>query len=61
VASVVADLIETSLRNVGSNFSEIERSDTKIEACGYAIGHIFCAYLDKLASDATRQDRAETL
>ncbi len=42
---VAADLIETTLTQVGSSFSEVERSQSEIAIYADAMADMFCAYL----------------
>ena len=44
----VADLIEATLSQVGSSFSEIDRSADEIDAYAHAMADMFCAYIDSL-------------
>jgi AcrR family transcriptional regulator len=44
-----ADLIEATLTQVGSSFSEAERTDEEIAAYANAMGDMFCAYLARLS------------
>ena len=46
---LAADLITTTLSNVGKHFSESSRSPAEIEAYADAIADMFCAYLESLA------------
>jgi AcrR family transcriptional regulator len=48
--ALAADLIEATLTQVGSSFSETERTDEEIAACADAMADMFCAYLASLSS-----------
>jgi hypothetical protein len=48
--ALAADLIETTLTQVGSSFSETERTDEEIAACADAMADMFCAYLASLSN-----------
>ncbi|WP_448662473.1 TetR family transcriptional regulator [Sphingomonas sp. CJ20] len=50
----VASLIETTLTQVGSNFSETPRTDHEIETYAAAMAEMFVAYLQALAKRAER-------
>lgn len=45
----VADLIEATLTQVGSSFSEVARKDEEIAAFADAMADMFCAYLERQA------------
>lgn len=47
--ALAADLIETTLTQVGSSFSEAERRDEEIMAYADAMADMFCAYLERLS------------
>jgi hypothetical protein len=47
--ALAADLIETTLAQVGSSFSESARTEEEIVAYGEAMADMFCAYLARLA------------
>ncbi len=47
---LTADLIEATLTQVGSGFSQVERSQTEIEAYADAMADMFCAYLEQVAT-----------
>jgi AcrR family transcriptional regulator len=49
-AVTLADLIETTLTQVGSSFSEIERTDEEIAVYANAMADMFCAYLATLSN-----------
>jgi AcrR family transcriptional regulator len=44
---LVADLIEATLTQVGSSFSEVERSDAEVVAFADAMADMLCAYLQE--------------
>ena len=46
---LAADLVETTLTQVGSSFSEIQRTEEEIAAYSEAMADMFCAYLARLA------------
>lgn len=48
-AALAADLIEATLTQVGSSFSDAERTDEEITAYADAMGDMFCAYLARLS------------
>lgn len=48
--ALAADLIEATLTQVGSSFSETERTDEQIEAYADAMADMFCAYLASLSN-----------
>jgi AcrR family transcriptional regulator len=50
VIALASDLLETTLTQVGSSFSEIERTDEEIAAYADAMADMFCAYLARLAN-----------
>jgi AcrR family transcriptional regulator len=50
--ALAADLIETTLTQVGGNFSEAERTDEEIAAYADAMADMFCAYLASLSNQA---------
>ncbi|MCB1470215.1 MAG: TetR family transcriptional regulator [Rhizobiaceae bacterium] len=50
--TLVAELIEATLTQVGSSFSEIERTDEEIAAYADAMAEMFCAYLVSLTRQA---------
>jgi hypothetical protein len=45
---LAANLIEAILTQVGSSFSEVERSGEEIAAYAEAMAEMFCAYLDRI-------------
>ena len=45
---IAADLIESTLCDVGSSFSEVERSEVEIARYADAMADMFCAYLTTL-------------
>jgi hypothetical protein len=45
---LTADLLETTLTEVGSSFSKVTRSDAEIIAYSDAMADMFCAYLGTL-------------
>lgn len=47
--ALAADLIEATLTQVGSSFSEAERTNEEIAAYANAMGDMFCAYLARLS------------
>lgn len=47
--ALAADLIETTLTQVGSSFSEAERTDEQIAAYADAMADMICAYLARLS------------
>jgi AcrR family transcriptional regulator len=47
--ALAADLIEATLAQVGSRFSETERTDDEIAAYADAMADMFCAYLAQLS------------
>jgi AcrR family transcriptional regulator len=47
--ALAADLVERTLTQVGSSFSEIQRTEEDIAAYGEAMADMFCAYLARLA------------
>ncbi len=49
---LAADLIETTLSQVGSNFSEAPRTDEEIESYAGAMAEMFISYLRALAKRA---------
>jgi len=50
--ALAADLIEVTLTQVGSSFSETPRSDEEIAAYADAMADMFCAYLARLSNGA---------
>jgi AcrR family transcriptional regulator len=50
--ALAADLIETTLTQVGSSFSETERTDEQIVAYADVMADMFCAYLASLSNQA---------
>jgi AcrR family transcriptional regulator len=50
---LTADLIEASLTQVGSSFSEIGRSDEEIVRFAEAMADMFCAYLQQLVGETS--------
>jgi AcrR family transcriptional regulator len=50
--ALAADLIETTLTQVGSSFSETERTDEEIATYADAMADMFCAYLTSLSNQA---------
>ncbi|WP_281258492.1 TetR family transcriptional regulator [Sphingomonas fennica] len=52
--TVAARLIKTTLREVGSDFSETPRTPAEIQVYADALADMFCAYLEKLAEAAGR-------
>jgi AcrR family transcriptional regulator len=48
--SLVGDLVETTLSEVGSSFSETPRTPAEIEAYAGALADMLCAYLERLAA-----------
>jgi AcrR family transcriptional regulator len=46
---IAADLIEATLTQVGSSFSETERTDEEIATYADAMADMFCAYLARLS------------
>jgi AcrR family transcriptional regulator len=48
--ALAADLIEATLTQVGSSFSEAERTDEEIAAYADAMADMFCAYLTSLSN-----------
>ena len=46
--TVAADLIEATLTQVGSAFSDVPRSDAEISVFADAMADMFCAYLERL-------------
>ena len=50
--ALAADLIETTLTQVGSSFSEAERTDDEIVTYADAMADMFCAYLASLSNQA---------
>lgn len=50
--SLVGDLVETTLSEVGSSFSETPRTPAEIEAYAGALAEMLCAYLERLAVGA---------
>jgi len=50
--ALAGDLIKTTLREVGSNFSETPRSPDEITTYSEAVADMLCAYLDRLAGSA---------
>jgi AcrR family transcriptional regulator len=48
--ALAADLIEVTLAQVGSSFSETPRSDEEIAAYADAMADMFCAYLARLSN-----------
>jgi AcrR family transcriptional regulator len=50
--ALVADLIEATLTQVGSSFSETRRMDEAIVVYADAMADMFCAYLARLSSQA---------
>ena len=49
VVMLAADVIETTLTQVGSSFSETERTGEQITAYADAMADMFCGYLIRLA------------
>jgi AcrR family transcriptional regulator len=45
---LVADLIETTMTQVGASFSEVERAEADIRTFADAMADMFCAYLTRL-------------
>jgi AcrR family transcriptional regulator len=50
--ALAADLVETTLTQVGGSFSEAERTDEEIAAYADAMADMFCAYLASLSNQA---------
>jgi AcrR family transcriptional regulator len=50
--AIAADLIETTLGQVGSSFSETDRTEDEITAYADAMADMFCAYLERLGKPA---------
>ena len=50
IVALTADLIETTLTQVGSSFSETKRTDDEIVAYADAMADMFCAYLARLSN-----------
>lgn len=48
--SLAADLIQTTMSQVGKSFSERPHTVTEIETFADAMADMFCAYLDRLAA-----------
>jgi hypothetical protein len=48
---LVADVIETTLTQVGKRFSETPRTAAEIERYACAMSDMFCAYVEKLNRD----------
>jgi len=49
VCALAADVIETTLSELGQVFSDVARTEAEIMAYAEALGDMFCAYLDRLA------------
>lgn len=53
--ALAADLIEATLTQVGSSYSEAQRTDEEIAAYADAMADMFCAYLARLSNQAGRR------
>jgi len=51
--ALAADLIEATLTQVGSSFSEAERTDEEVATYADAMADMFCAYLASLSNQAS--------
>lgn len=51
--ALAAELVESTLRQLGSSFSRVERTSDEIAAYADALADMLCAYLEKLASADT--------
>ncbi|TAJ69944.1 MAG: TetR/AcrR family transcriptional regulator [Phenylobacterium sp.] len=51
VRTLASDLIKNALSQLGKQFSETPRSPAEIESYADAMADMFCAYLDRLASE----------
>lgn len=55
--ALAADLIKTTLSQVGSSFSETARSASEISVYADALADMLCAYLDRLAAESPKTNR----
>ncbi len=58
---LAAELIEATMTQVGSRFSEVERSDAEIASFADAMADMFCAYLRQLGKESDSDRRQPSI